>query len=279
MYWFKHLSDMSEDRKVKRLIRRYGSDGYAVYVYIIERIVKTLNSDSPTPDLEESSVDIAQDFAIETTRVEEIIWYCIQQGLFEQDEDTGRVVAHKVYKFIDQSMSSSPEIRKMLQKYKKQHTEAPQISNHQPQVSERQARVSNYQPRVSKHQDVSDQTRLEETRIEEKREEKESSAKADSVIDYLNEKAGKQFRHSHSSRKYIRARLDEGYTVDDCKHVVDVKASKWLGGDMEPYLRPQTLFRPEKFEGYLNERVQASQSIPYEPEPIVRASDLGKGLQ
>lgn len=76
--------------------------------------------------------------------------------------------------------------------------------------------------------------------------------RAKEVIDYLNDKAGKRYRYSHASMAPITARLNEGFTVDDCKAVIDSKTAEWHGGEMEQYLRPQTLFSPSKFEGYLN---------------------------
>ena len=77
---------------------------------------------------------------------------------------------------------------------------------------------------------------------------------AKDVIDYLNEMTGKRFRHSEASLKNVRARLNEGFTVDDCKTVVEKKASEWMGTDFETFLRPSTLFAPSHFEDYLNQR-------------------------
>lgn len=73
----------------------------------------------------------------------------------------------------------------------------------------------------------------------------------DSVIDYLNEKAGSGYRHSKSSREPISGRLGEGFSVDDCKMVIDFKVNEWLDTKMEKFIRPETLFGPKKFEGYL----------------------------
>lgn len=66
----------------------------------------------------------------------------------------------------------------------------------------------------------------------------------DAVIDYLNERTGKRYRaKTESTRKMIRARFSDGYTLNDFKHVIDVKTSQWLGTEQEKYLRPETLFR------------------------------------
>lgn len=80
------------------------------------------------------------------------------------------------------------------------------------------------------------------------------------IIDYLNAKAGTRYKASTAStRKHIKARLDEGFTVEDFKAVIDKKCSEWLGNSkMEQYLRPETLFGT-KFEGYLNAKPQRAQ--------------------
>ena len=75
-----------------------------------------------------------------------------------------------------------------------------------------------------------------------------------SVISYLNSASGKRFRETDSNSKLIRARLSEGFTVDDCMKVIDNKVAAWKGTEFEQYLRPNTLFRASKFEGYLNEK-------------------------
>ena len=74
------------------------------------------------------------------------------------------------------------------------------------------------------------------------------------VIDYLNEKAGTAFKDkSKDSRSHIKARFDDGFTLDDFKTVIDKKVAEWSGTDMAKYLRPSTLFG-SKFEGYLNQQ-------------------------
>ena len=72
------------------------------------------------------------------------------------------------------------------------------------------------------------------------------------VIDYLNEKTGKNYKPVETNNKLIRARYKEGYTLEDFKAVIDYKTSKWKGTEWEKYLRPSTLFG-NKFETYVNE--------------------------
>jgi len=75
---------------------------------------------------------------------------------------------------------------------------------------------------------------------------------ADKTIDCLNGLAGTKYRHSKQSRKFIRARIREGATLEDCQLIIEHKASEWrFDAEMSSYLRPSTLFRPSHFEEYL----------------------------
>lgn len=84
------------------------------------------------------------------------------------------------------------------------------------------------------------------------------------VISYLNLKAKKNFKvDTASHQKFIKARLKEGYVLEDFKKVVDVMVAKWKGTEYEQYLQPQTLFG-NKMDNYLNQpmprKVQSFQS-------------------
>lgn len=81
------------------------------------------------------------------------------------------------------------------------------------------------------------------------------------VVEYLNQTCGKRFRaKSAGVKKHISARLAEGFSVDDCKSVIDKKAQEWMGTEWERYLQPSTLFNSEKFEGYLNQPMRCPRS-------------------
>ena len=75
------------------------------------------------------------------------------------------------------------------------------------------------------------------------------------IIEYLNQKAERSFRHSTAKTKsLIKARYNEGFSQENFEKVIDIKVDQWKNKpDMEKYLRPETLFGT-KFEGYLNEQ-------------------------
>lgn len=84
------------------------------------------------------------------------------------------------------------------------------------------------------------------------------------VIDYLNQKSNTNYRtSSEASRRHIIARINEGYSLEQFKQVIDTKVEEWLDTDMAKYLRPQTLFGT-KFENYLNQQCVVSK-LSYKP--------------
>ena len=73
------------------------------------------------------------------------------------------------------------------------------------------------------------------------------------IIDHLNSVVGTKYKaSSKATQTKIKARLKEGFTVDDFKTVINKKYAEWRGTEWSQYLRPETLFGT-KFEGYLNQ--------------------------
>ncbi len=89
-----------------------------------------------------------------------------------------------------------------------------------------------------------------------------------SIIQYLNSKTGKQYKHtSKNTQKLIKARINEGFTEEDFKHVINVKVEQWINDPkMSEYLRPTTLFG-NKFDTYRNE---LSKEIADEDNPYLK---------
>ena len=75
------------------------------------------------------------------------------------------------------------------------------------------------------------------------------------VIDYLNNKLNTKYKYTNTrTEAFLKARVEEGYTVQDFQDVIDLKYQQWFDKpDMRKYLRPETLFNKTKFESYINE--------------------------
>lgn len=89
--------------------------------------------------------------------------------------------------------------------------------------------------------------------VGEKKEKDPKTILIESVVLYLNEKTKSDYKpNSKLTVKYISGRINDGYTLDDFKLVIDSKTKQWLNDpNNNMYLRPETLFNSAKFEGYL----------------------------
>lgn len=74
------------------------------------------------------------------------------------------------------------------------------------------------------------------------------------VIEYLNLVGGKKHSFDEFHCELLQTLLEEGFTNDDFKKVIDFKSHQWKTNQkMNGYLRMETLFKASNFEGYLKE--------------------------
>ena len=80
------------------------------------------------------------------------------------------------------------------------------------------------------------------------------SDRAQAHLDYLNSRTNRSGASLFTSWGGLRERLKAGATDDDVRVVMDFKIAEW-GNDekMRRFIRPTTLFGPEKFPGYLSD--------------------------
>lgn len=108
---------------------------------------------------------------------------------------------------------------------------------------------------VTESNATEEELELEEELEEERDKDITSPSLYEEIVKYLNDKANTNYRSStKKTKQLIKARLNEKFTVDDFKTVIDKKTNQWLNDTkMSTYLRPETLFGT-KFESYLNEK-------------------------
>lgn len=95
------------------------------------------------------------------------------------------------------------------------------------------------------------------------------------IIEYLNIKSNSHYKYStDKTQTLIKARIKEGFTLDDFKIVIDKKCEEWLGTDFEKFLRPETLFS-NKFEGYLNQKITAKKKTLKD----ISMSDIDRAIE
>lgn len=92
------------------------------------------------------------------------------------------------------------------------------------------------------------------------------------VIEYLNLKCGTNYKKStQKTRDCVKARVNDGFCLEDFKSVIDKKSKEWKGTDYQKYLRPETLFGT-KFEGYLNQggAITSKEVTPFTGNIIIK---------
>lgn len=90
------------------------------------------------------------------------------------------------------------------------------------------------------------------------------------IIEYLNEKAQRQFKPIGENLRIV-TRLLKNYTLEQAKMVIDSKVDEWLYSErFSKFLRPETLFKGH-FEGYLN-------AAKYKPNREMTDAELKKIL-
>ena len=238
MIWFKHDSNAATDAKIKKLLIKYGAEGYAIYFHCLELIVSDISETNITFELEHDSEIIADDLKIRGTskqsgqdRVNEIMKYIILLGLFEENQ--GRIYCYKVLKRLDSSMTSNVKMRKLIVNGRNSHDIV--MTNHDIVMQEEKRR-----------------DKKEEKRIK-------SPAKQDNkipfkeIIEFLNTTCKRDYKYTTQKTKdFITARYNEGFNMQDFKVVIKNKYDDWDNTDYSKFLRPSTLFGT-KFESYLNQ--------------------------
>ena len=156
MEWFKHDSSASSDAKIKKLLIKYGTTGYAIYFHCLELICSDVNKNNLTFQLEHDSEIIADNLKIKGSSeqsgieiVEEIMRYIINLGLFESDGN--RIFCMKLLNRIDTSMTSSYQFRKMITDAKEGHDAVMIPSCEKEEIRLDKKRIENKSNKLKKH--------------------------------------------------------------------------------------------------------------------------------
>lgn len=113
MQWFKHQTDAHRDAKLLRLMRKHGLQGYGLYFYLLELIVKRVDEENFTFELEEDAEIISHDVGIHADLLSEMMRDMVRLKLFE-DNAGGVITCLKVSRMLQQSQTSNPRMRALI---------------------------------------------------------------------------------------------------------------------------------------------------------------------
>lgn len=116
MKWLKHDTDANQDAKLQNVLLDYGLEGYGLYWYCIELIAGKVDKDNITFELEHDARIIARNVGSTAQKVEEMMRYFVELGLFEDSQ--GTITCLKLARRLDKSMTSNPEMRSIIENLK-----------------------------------------------------------------------------------------------------------------------------------------------------------------
>lgn len=236
-YWLKLMKDFFTKPKIKKLRRIAGGDTYTI-IYLKMQLLSLDNEAiirfENIEDTIEEEIALTIDEDIENVTV--TLNYLLSQDLIEKISDNEYLLTETV-KLIGSETSVAKRVRKYREKQKALHCNA-DVTNCNTEIDIEKDKELELELDKKINNVVNDTY----------------TPQIKEVIDYLNEKSKKNFRHTtNKTQTLIKGLLKNKYTVEDIKKVIDIKVKQW-GKDkkMKIYLRPETLFG-SKFEAYLNE--------------------------
>lgn len=246
-FWLKLHKDFFQRKEIKRLRKIAGGDTYTI-IYL-KMLLRSIMSDGKLyfDGLED---DFASELALDLDEKEEnvqiTIQYLLKSGLLEMCSD-------EEYYLPDTKDSTGCEtaVASRVRKHR-ERKKALQCNTDVTQVKQ----LCNGE--IEKELEI--EKEIEIKNIHSPAKQDNTPKEVYEIIDYLNLKTGKSYKHTTKKTKsLIKARLNEHFTVDDFKKVIDNMCAKWIGTKWEEYLRPNTLFAG-RFDDYLNQTPTKSET-------------------
>lgn len=223
MQWIKHDTDANQDAKLQNVLLDYGLEGYGLYWYCIELIAGKVDKDHITFELEHDARIIARNTGSTAQKVEEMMKYFVNIGLFECSNNT--ITCLKLAKRLDQSMTSNPQMREIIKNFK----------NHDAIM-------------ISSDEVMQDKIRSEENRIDKSKEKKAPKVAVDFSVLQVGDsdleeikRIRKKNKGGNLTQRVVNALAKEfelaarmGYSLDDVLTEWEVRSWKSFKADWMP---------------------------------------------
>jgi hypothetical protein len=199
--WFKHDSDASLDKKLRKVRSKYGMEGYGLYWYCLELVAMNVEKHNLTFELEHDAELISDDTGIHYERVQEMMTFMVDQGLFENNSGvvTCLKMSTRTDEYTQKLISKAGGIRRLS-------LECP------------------------------DNAPIKSELKEEKRREEKGSSDELLIFNFWKDVMGKRGNVVFTStrRRKIKSRLADGYSVEEIKSAItNCKKSEWHQGKNE----------------------------------------------
>lgn len=189
--------------------------------------------------------------------------------------DNGTIFMNDIQLFVGKSSTEADRIRNFRKK-----VEAKKLSENNQDKVEGVQMYDKRTPEIRDKRLENRDKRLEEVPLSGKPDDIPYSE----IIGFLNSllkisnKKSKGYRTStEKTRKAIRGRWNDGFRLNDFKLVIAGQWLNWRNTNYKKFIRPETLFQPSKFEGYLNDaqsRKDIKQDLAIAKQDQVNTDDL-----
>ena len=113
MKWFRHFTNAHDNGDLTKVRMKYGADGYAIYWYCLELVAGELGvNDDITFELKHDADVIGFNLQIDSKRVEEIMHFMVNLGLFE--DVNGIITCLKLAKYLDKKTTRNSTIHAII---------------------------------------------------------------------------------------------------------------------------------------------------------------------
>ncbi|MBC1524462.1 conserved phage C-terminal domain-containing protein [Listeria booriae] len=245
-YWLKLKNDFFNNTEIKVLRRVAGGDTYTL-IYL-EMLLLSLENNGFLY-FEGVGEDLADELSVILSEKKEDVQFLLTfleaKKLIEVNQESDTIYLSTIEGMIGKESESARRMRDL--RSKEEQPKLPEASHCDSDVQKSDKKVT------LELRDKSLEIEKEKIDIAEQKLDDLSEA-VSVIVAYLNEKAQTKYKTgTKATQTRIKARLGEGFGVDDFKRVIDIKATEWLNDpNMRQYLRPETLFGT-KFEAYLNQ--------------------------
>lgn len=240
-YWLKLQKDFFGSLRIKKLRKLpCGDTGIVIYLKMQLHTLSTKGVWTYKGTGDDFAEEVAYEIDESEDAVRETIEFLISKELLVTDDNINYTMP-----YVNENTSSECESAQRMRQLRGNSKSTPKERS----------------PKEEPLHCNTDVTQKEEKPLQSNSKSKENNQAMSEIIEYLNEKSGKKFSpKTKSTMKHITARIEEGYTVEDFKKVIDTKCKEWMGTQFEKFLRPDTLFRPTNFESYVNQKVDTPKS-------------------
>lgn len=120
MKWFMHESAANRDTKLRKVLIKYGAEGYGLYWYCLEHVCAAVDP-KLTFELEHDSEILAHELRVDTLKVEEMMRYMVRLGLFDASGDV--ISCIKLARYLGDKNTRNADLQTII-RHQKHHLSA-----------------------------------------------------------------------------------------------------------------------------------------------------------